>query len=99
MAHVPPFPTPLDNHSAASLALQACDDIDSLHLVHRAYACIDKLIGAQRVADSEEIQPSRTELSALVQLVNDELQRRIEATEVTMQSLRTLLGEGAVPQG
>jgi hypothetical protein len=31
MAHVPPSPEPFDPHSAASLALQACDDIDSLN--------------------------------------------------------------------
>lgn len=88
MAHVPPFPDPFDTDSAASLALRACDDIDSLHDVRLAYACIEKLVDPQLVSDSEDVYPIRTELSALMRLVNEELQRRIETTEATMQSLR-----------
>jgi arsenate reductase-like glutaredoxin family protein len=88
MAHVPPSPAPFDPHSAASLALQASDDIDSLHDVRLAYACIEQLVVPQHASDSEDAHPIRTELSALMRLVNDELQRRIETTEATMQSLR-----------
>jgi len=82
--------------SAESLALQACDDVDSLHAVQRAYACLEKLIVPQRVGDTEEVFPTRTELGALVRLVNEELQRRIEAADATTQSLRAALGEGGV---
>ncbi|MCY1531455.1 hypothetical protein D9M68_666790 [compost metagenome] len=81
--------------SAESLALQACDDVDSLHAVQRAYACIEKLIVPQRVGETEEVFPTRTELGALVRLVNEELLRRIEAADATAQSLRAALGEGA----
>ena len=89
MAHVPPSPEPFDTNSAALLALRACDDIDSLHDVRLAYACIEKLVDPQQLAsDSEDVYPIRTELSALMRLVNEELQRRIETTEATMQSLR-----------
>jgi hypothetical protein len=88
MAHVSPFP---ESSDAESLALQACDDIDSLHVVQRAYACLQKLIGPQHTSDAEEVCPSRTELSALVGLVNEELQRRIETADATMQSLRVAL--------
>jgi len=47
MAHAPAFPESSEPASAESLALQACDDIDSLHVVRRAYACLEKLIGPQ----------------------------------------------------
>ncbi|QSI30423.1 hypothetical protein GNX71_12835 [Variovorax sp. RKNM96] len=98
MADVPPFPEPFDTDSAALLALRACDDIDSLHDVRLAYACIEKLVVPQHPGDSEDVHPIRTELSALMRLVNEELQRRIETTEATMQSLRLAVDKvSAVP--
>jgi hypothetical protein len=93
-AHVSSFPESSGTASVESLALQACDDIDSLHAVHRAYACLEKLIVPQGVNDTEEVYPTRTELSALVRVVNEELQRRIEAADTTMQSLRIASSEG-----
>ena len=99
MAHVPSRPESSETIDAESLALQACDDIDSLHAVHRAYACIDKLIAPQHVNDTEELCTTRTELSALLRLANEELQRRIETADATMQSLREVLGEGPERQG
>ena len=97
MAHVPAFSESSEPASAESLALQACDDIDSLHVVRRAYACLEKLIGPQHTSDTEEVCPSRTELSALVGLVNEELQRRIETADSTMQLLRVAVREGGAP--
>lgn len=94
MAHVSPRPESSGALSAESLALQACDDIDSLRVVQRAYACLEKLIVPQRVNDAEEVYSSRTELGALVSLVNDDLRRRIEMAENTIQLLRTALSEG-----
>jgi hypothetical protein len=93
-AHVHSLPESSEAASVESLALQACDDIDSLHAVHRAYACLEKLIVPQRVNDSEEVYPTRAELGALVRLVNEELQRRIEAAEATIQLWRVAAGEG-----
>jgi hypothetical protein len=95
-AHVSSFPESSETASVESLALQACDDIDSLHAVHRAYACLEKLVVPQGVNDTEEIYPTRTELGALMRLVNEELQRRIEAAEATIQSLRVASSEGGV---
>jgi hypothetical protein len=74
--------------------LRACVDIDSLHVVQRAYACLEKLIDPQHTSDTEEVCPSRTELSALMGLVNEELLRRIGAADITMQLLRVVLNEG-----
>jgi hypothetical protein len=92
-AHVSSFPESSEAASVESLVLQARDDIDSLHAVHRAYACLEKLIVPQGVNDTEEVYPTRTELSALVRVVNEELQRRIEAADTTMQSLHVALSK------
>jgi hypothetical protein len=96
MAHVPSFPGPPDTPNVQSLALQACDDVESLHVVQRAYACLEKLIGPQHLCDTEEIAPDRAEISALMGLVNHELQQRIDAAGATTRALRTLLGEHLV---
>jgi hypothetical protein len=93
MAHVPSFPGPPETLSAQSLALHASDGIDSLRVVQRAYACIKKLIGPHHTSNAAEFCPDRTELSALVGLVNEEFQRRIDAADATAQSLRTALSE------
>ena len=94
MARVPSSPESLETDSAESLALQACDGVDSLRLVQQAYACIEKLIVPQCVNDMEDVYPTRTELSALVRVVNEELQRRIETADATVQSLRVALSGG-----
>ncbi|MFL9666004.1 hypothetical protein WIX39_003590 [Variovorax sp. AB1(2024)] len=93
-AHAPPLPPESsESFSAESLALQACDDIDSLQIVRRAYTCLEKLIAPHHVNDTEEVFPTRSEFSALVWLVNDELGRRIEAAEITVRSLRIALSD------
>lgn len=92
----PSFPESSDTVGVESLALQACDDIDSLLGVQRAYACLEKLIVPQGVNDTEEVYPTRTELGALVRVVNEEMQRRIETADATMQLLRVALSEGGV---
>lgn len=93
-AHVSSFPESSEAASIESLALQACDDIDSLHELQRAYAGLEKLIVSQSVNDTEEIYPTRTELGALVRVVNEELKRRIETADSALQSLRAALSEG-----
>jgi hypothetical protein len=95
-AHISSCPESSEATGVESLALQACDDIDSLHEVRRAYAGLEKLIASQAVTDTEEIHPTRTELSALVRVVNDELQRRIDKADTTVQALRASLGEGGL---
>lgn len=94
-AHVSSVPeSSSETVSVESLALQACDDIDDLHEVRRAYAGLEKLIVQQGVNDTEEVYPTRSELGALVRVVNEELRRRIETTEGTIQSLRAVASEG-----
>ncbi|WP_432726690.1 hypothetical protein [Variovorax sp. W6] len=89
-ARVSSFPesSSSEANGVESLALQACDDVESLHEMRHAYAGLERLIGPQRVNETEEVCSSRSELSALVRVVNEELRRRIEAAEGTLQSLR-----------
>lgn len=94
MARVPSSPQPFETGNTESLVLQACDDLDGLHVVRRAYACIEKLVAPQRTSEVEEIHPSRTELGALLGFINEELRRRTEAAEATMQAVRGALGVG-----
>lgn len=95
-AYIPSPPVSSETAGVESLALQACDDIDSLHELRHAYAGLEKLIAPQAVTDTEEIHPTRTELSALVRVVNDELRRRIETADTTIQSLRSAVSEGGL---
>uniref|UniRef100_UPI000D378EBB hypothetical protein n=1 Tax=unclassified Variovorax TaxID=663243 RepID=UPI000D378EBB len=88
------FPESSLSTSAESLALQACDDVDSLRVVQRAYACIERFIDPQRLSEADEVCLSRSELGALVGLVNDELLRRIGVADAAVQALRVVLSEG-----
>jgi len=97
MAHVPSRPGSSETLSAESLALQACDDVDSLRVVQRAYACLEKLIVPQCVNDSEDVYPNRTELGALMSLVNENLQRRVAVADGTVHALRAALEACQLP--
>lgn len=68
--------------------------IDNIQSVQRAYACLEKLIAPLRVNDSEEAHVTRSELSALLQLLNTELQCRIHTANTTIKSVRSVLPEG-----
>lgn len=87
-------PKPLHLHpEAESFALQAGDDIESIRQVHTAYVCLEKLVVPTQVDEREEIYPTRSEFGALFRLVNEELQRRIEAADSTIGSLRDALSK------
>lgn len=85
---MPSSPLAPSHTDPESLALQADDDIDSIRDAHCASACLEKLILPQRVNDSEEVHPTRSELGALMRLVNEELLRRVDAADATIKSLR-----------
>jgi hypothetical protein len=74
------------------LALQACDDAGALNDVVRAYTALEKLIDTSALSDCEVLTPSRTELSALLRLLNDALLVRINtvnaATGVVHEALQ-----------
>ncbi|RUR67282.1 hypothetical protein EJP67_09420 [Variovorax guangxiensis] len=73
------------------LALQACDDADTLNDVMRAYAALRKLVDTSALNDSEELTPSRTELSALLGVLNDALTARIDTVNGATSAVREAL--------
>ncbi|WP_285413612.1 hypothetical protein [Variovorax sp. efr-133-TYG-130] len=70
------------------LALQACDDAENLNDVMRAYAALRKLVDTSALNDSEELTPSRSELSALLGVLNDALTARIDAINLAAGAVR-----------
>jgi len=76
------------------LALQACDDAENLNDVMRAYAALRKLVDTSALNDSEELTPSRTELSALLGVLNDALTARIDAINLAAGAVREALQGG-----
>ncbi|MDT4855971.1 hypothetical protein FQZ97_903450 [compost metagenome] len=57
----------------------------------RAYAAFEKLIELGAPNDSEELTPTRTELSALLSLLNEALVARIGAVNVAAGDMRRAL--------
>jgi hypothetical protein len=70
------------------LALQACDDADALNEVMRGYIALEKLVDPSTVNDSEDVGPTRSELSALLRLLNEGLTNRIVAVNTAVDTLR-----------
>jgi len=91
-------PTPPDPASPDldDLALQACDDADSLNDVMRAYTAFEKLIEPGAPNDSEALTPTRSELSALLRLLNEALVARIDAVNAAVGDVRWAL-QGSLP--
>lgn len=73
------------------LALQTCDDADALNEVMRGYIALEKLVDPSAVNDSEDVGPARSELSALLRLLNEALTSRIVAVNSAADNLRVAL--------
>lgn len=93
LAQSPPQSVCLDPASCDldALTLQACDDADNLNDVMRAYTALEKLIDPSALNDSEVLTPSRTELSALLGLLNDALLVRIDAVNAATGAVHEAL--------
>ena len=80
------------------LAIQTCDDADSLNEVLRAYTAFEKLIEPGAPEDSESLTPTRSELSALLRLLNEALVARIDAVNAAAADVRRVLqGSSSLP--
>ena len=95
--------TPAQTSSAHStsptlddLAIQTCDDADSLNEVLRAYTALEKLIEPGAPSDSEALTPTRSELSALLRVLNEALVARIDAVNAAAGDMRRAL-KGSLP--
>lgn len=79
-----------------TLAIQTCDDAESLNEVLRAYTAFEKLIETGAPNDSEVLTPTRSELSALLRLLNEALVARVDAVNAAAADLRRAL-QGSLP--
>lgn len=73
------------------LALQTCDDADTLHEVMRAYTALEKLVDTAALNDGDVLVTNRTELSALLRLLNEALMARVSAVNSAAAALREAL--------
>ncbi len=90
--------TPADPTSPdlADVVLQTCDDADSLNEVMHAYTAFEKLIEPGAPNDSEALTLTRSELSALLRLLNEALVVRIDAVNAAAGDIRRAL-QGSLP--
>jgi len=88
-------PPPAGPSGAASLALRACDEATSLREVQHALRCIEKLIAPVHLEEGEEVHATRSELGALVRLVHEELDRRVDRLAAAIRSTQEALREAA----
>ncbi|MBJ2156775.1 hypothetical protein [Variovorax sp. IB41] len=77
-----------------TLALQTCDYAENLNEVLRAYTAFEKLIETGAPNDSEALAPTRSELSALLSLINESLVARIGAVNAAAGDMRRALMQG-----
>lgn len=77
--------------TASSWAIQASDDVDNLKGVLQAYVGLEKLMTPVMRNDSEGVNPSRSELGALVRMVNEVMELRLQTAETTINTLREAL--------
>lgn len=77
-----------------TLAIQTCDDAENLNEVLRAYIAFEKLIETGAPNDSEALAPTRSELSALLSLLNEALVARIDAVNAAAGDMRRALQGG-----
>jgi hypothetical protein len=83
--------------SSSSFLCRARDEASNLDDVQSAYAGLELLIAPMGSEDAEEIQASRTELSALVRLVNEEFDRRMPGSPSRVQD--SVQGSRPFPHG
>jgi len=74
-----------------TLAIQTCDDAENLNEILRAYTAFEKLIETGAPDDSEVLTPTRSELSALLGLLNEALVARIDAVNAAAGDMRRAL--------
>jgi len=82
-----------------TLAIQTCDDAENLNEILRAYTAFEKLIETGAPNDSEVLAPTRSELSALLGLLNEALVARIDAVNAAAGDMRRALMalQGSLP--
>jgi len=93
----PSNPAAFEQSNLFHLAVQACDDADHLNEVLRAYTALEKLVAPAGLHDCETLTPSRTELSALLYLLNQALMSRIDTIHAAALTLREAIEDASQP--
>lgn len=75
------------------LVARAADGFENLHDVQLAYAGLEMLISPVCGHESGEVHASRGELAALLRMLNEGLDRRVEAIDLAVQTLRDAMRE------
>lgn len=75
--------------TVAVLALQAADQASNLTQTLAAFRALEHLTTPTGRDDSERLEPTRTEMSELLRVLNNELARQIEAMASATDDLRT----------
>jgi hypothetical protein len=70
-----------------SLAIRAADEACNLQDVQHAYAALELLLAPVGLEEAAEIHVTRAELSSLIHLINEELERRVGAVNNAIQSV------------
>ena len=82
-----------------TLAIQTCDDAENLNEVLLAYTAFEKLIESGAPNDSEALTSTRSELSALLSLINEALVARVGAVNAAADDVRRALQGGSIGSG
>lgn len=80
-----------ENKAARNAALLVEDEFNNLRAAHRAYACVQSLLTPSYLQEIEEFRIQPIELSALMEVVNAEMVRRMQTVTDAIQSVREAL--------
>ena len=79
------------NKAARKAALLVEDEFNNLRAAHRAYACVQSFLTPSYLQEIEEFRIQPIELSALMEVVNAEMVRRMQTVTDAIQSVREAL--------
>lgn len=79
------------NRAARNAALLVEDEFNSLRAAHRAYACVQSFLTPSYLQEIEEFRIQPIELSALMEVVNAEMVRRMQTVTDAIRSVREAL--------
>jgi hypothetical protein len=79
------------NKAARAAALLVEDEFNNLRAAHRAYACVQSFLTPLHLQEIEEFRIQPIELSALMEVVNAEMMRRMQTVTDAIQSVREAL--------
>lgn len=80
-----------ENKAARNAALRVEDEFNNLRAAHRAYACVQSFLTPSYLQEIEEFRIQPIELSALMEVINAEMVRRMQTVTAAIQAAREAL--------